>query len=128
ATMKVRLAANKPAVNFSVWLVSLPWTEGRRPQGGLITRGWFDPQNHSSMTDGEPLIPGEFVEFEFDLQPDDQVIAAGQKIGLMIMSSDRDFTLWPAPGSQLQVDLNATSIELPIVGGREALESRLGTW
>ena len=46
----------------------------------------------------------------------------------MIMSSDRDFTLWPAPGSQLQVDLNATSIELPIVGGREALESRLGTW
>ena len=79
ATMKVRLAANKPAVNFSVWLVSLPWTEGRRPQGGLITRGWFDPQNHSSMTDGEPLIPGEFVEFEFDLQPDDQVIAAGQK-------------------------------------------------
>ncbi len=128
ATMKVRLAANKPAVNFSVWLVSLPWTEGRRPQGGLITRGWFDPQNHSSMTDGEPLIPGEFVEFEFDLQPDDQVIAAGQKIGLMIMSSDRDFTLWPAPGSQLRVDLNATSIELPIVGGREALESRLGTW
>ena len=128
ATMKVRLAANKPAVNFSVWLVSLPWTEGRRPQGGLITRGWFDPQNHSSMTDGEPLIPGEFVEFEFDLQPDDQVIAAGQKIGLMIMSSDRDFTLWPAPGSQLQVDLNATSIELPIVGGREVLESRLGTW
>lgn len=127
ATMKVRLAANKPAVNFSVWLVSLPWTEGRRAQGGIITRGWFDPQNHASMTESEPLVPGEFVEFEFALQPDDQVIPAGQKIGLMIMSSDRDFTLWPAPGSEIQVDLGATSIELPIVGGRSALQGRMGT-
>lgn len=127
ATMKVRLAANKPAVNFSVWLVSLPWTEGRRPRGGVITRGWFDPQNAESMTESSPLTPGEFVEFEFELQPDDQVIPKGQKIGLMIMSSDRDFTLWPAPGSQIQVDLSATSIELPIVGGRAALEGRMGT-
>jgi len=128
ATMKVRLAANKPAVNFSVWLVSLPWTEGRRAQGGIITRGWFDPQNAESMTESTPLTPGEFVEFEFDLQPDDQVIPAGQKIGLMIMSSDRDFTLWPAPGSELQVDLDATSIEIPIVGGKAALENRMGTY
>jgi X-Pro dipeptidyl-peptidase len=127
ATMKVRLAANKPAVNFTVWLVSLPWTEGRRARGGIITRGWFDPQNAESMTESSPLTPGEFVEFEFELQPDDQVIPQGQKIGLMIMSSDRDFTLWPAPGSQIQVDLSATSIELPIVGGRAALEGRMGT-
>ena len=128
ATMKVRLAANKPAVNFSVWLVSLPWTEGRRARGGVITRGWFDPQNADSMTESTPLVPGEFVEFEFELEPDDQVIPAGQKIGLMIMSSDRDFTLWPAPGSEIQVDLSETSIELPIVGGRAALEGRLGTY
>ncbi len=127
ATMKVRLAASKPAVNFSVWLVSLPWTEGRRARGGIITRGWFDPQNAESMTESMPLTPGEFVEFEFDLQPDDQVIPAGQKIGLMIMSSDRDFTLWPAPGAELQVDLDATSIEIPIVGGRAALEDGMGT-
>ncbi len=128
ATMKVRLAANKPAVNFSVWLVSLPWTEGRRARGGIITRGWFDPQNAESMTESTPLTPGEFVEFEFELQPDDQVIPAGQKIGLMIMSSDRDFTLWPAPGSELQVDLDATSIEIPIVGGAAALKGRMGTY
>jgi len=127
ATMKVRLAASKPAVNFSVWLVSLPWTEGRRARGGIITRGWFDPQNAESMTESMPLTPGEFVEFEFDLQPDDQVIPAGQKMGLMIMSSDRDFTLWPAPGAELQVDLDATSIEIPIVGGRAALEGGMGT-
>ena len=123
----IRLASSKPALNLSVWLVSLPWREGRRPRGGIITRGWADPQNHSSLTESEPLIPGEFYEFSFDMQPDDQVIKAGQKIGLMIMSSDRDFTLWPAPGTEMTVDLDGTSIEIPVVGGilafKDALQS-----
>ncbi len=38
----------------------------------------------------------------------------------MIFSSDRDFTLWPEPGTELTVDLNGTSISLPVVGGVEA--------
>ncbi|MDA1027719.1 MAG: Xaa-Pro dipeptidyl-peptidase [Bacteroidetes bacterium] len=122
AEISIRLASSKPAANLSVWLVSLPWVEGRRPQGGVITRGWADPQNYKSLTESEPLVPGQFYSMSFKLQPDDQVIPAGQKIGLMIMSSDREFTLWPAPGTELTVDLNATSIELPIVGGRAALK------
>ena len=61
----------------------------------------------------------------FDLQPDDQVIPAGQQIGLMIFSSDRDFTLRPTPGTELTIDLDATSITLPIVGGPEAFAQAL---
>jgi len=122
----VRLASSKPAANLSVWLVSLPWIEGRRPQGGLITRAWADPQNHSSLTKGEPLAPGQFYDVSFELQPDDQIIAAGQRIGLMIFSSDREFTLWPEPGTELTVDLGATSIELPVVGGEGALARAIG--
>lgn len=121
----IRLASSVPAANLSVWLVSLPWTEGRVPRGGLITRGWADPQNHSSLTSGEPLVPGEFVQVTFDLQPDDQVIPAGQRIGLMIFSSDREFTLWPPPGTELTVDLDGTSIELPLVGGPPALRAAI---
>jgi nitronate monooxygenase len=34
----------------------------------------------------------------------------------MIFSSDREFTLWPEPGTKLTVDLDATSLELPVVG------------
>ena len=121
----IRLASSVPAANLSVWLVSLPWTEGRVPRGGLITRGWADPQNHSSLTEGEPLVPGEFVQVTFDLQPDDQIIPAGQRIGLMIFSSDREFTLWPPPGTELTVDLDGTSIELPVVGGPPALRAAI---
>jgi X-Pro dipeptidyl-peptidase len=38
----------------------------------------------------------------------------------MIFSSDRDFTLWPDPGTELTVDLDATSLMLPVVGGDAA--------
>ena len=118
----VKLASNKPAANLSVWLVSLPWNEGRaiKITDNIITRGWADPQNHASIRKGEPLIPGKFYEVNFDLQPDDQIIKKGQQIGLMIFSSDKEFTLHPKPGTELTVDLEGTVISLPIVGGTEA--------
>jgi len=127
ASISIKLACDKTAANLSVWLVSLPWTKGRKPKitDNLITRGWADPQNHSSMTESEPLVPGQFYEMTFTLQPDDQIIPKGQQIGLLIFSSDRDFTLMPDPGTQLTIDLNATTLSLPVVGGTEAFEHAL---
>lgn len=120
--LTARLASSKPACNFSVWLVSLPWNRDSKAKiyDNIITRGWADPQNHSSETDGESLVPGQFYDLSFDLQPDDHIVAAGQKIGLMIFSTDRDFTLWPEPGTEVTVDLDNTKIQLPIVGGETA--------
>lgn len=119
------MACDRPAANLSIWLVSLPWkdsTHGRPAKitDNLITRGWADPQNHRSLTESEPLEPGKFYSLEFELQPDDQIIPAGQQIGLMIFSSDKDFTLWPTPGTRLTVDLSETQLDLPIVGGESA--------
>ncbi len=115
----IRLASSKSAANLSVWLVSLPWNDRRNAKitDNIITRGWADPQNYKSLTESEPLKKGKFYEMTFNLQPDDQIIPAGQQIGLMILSSDRDFTLWPKPGTELTVDLDATSVTLPVVGG-----------
>ncbi|TWT75868.1 Xaa-Pro dipeptidyl-peptidase [Posidoniimonas polymericola] len=121
AEVTIRLACDRPAANLSVWLVSLPWKEGRGAKitDNIITRGWADPQNRDSLTEGKPLVPGEFVDVTFELQPDDQVIPAEQQIGLMIFSSDQDFTLWPKPGAELTVDLDATSLTLPVVDGKK---------
>jgi X-Pro dipeptidyl-peptidase len=118
----ITLASSKPAANLSVWLVSLPWNEGRKTRitDNIITRGWADPQNHESLRESAPLEHGKFYTVSFDLMPDDQVIPKGQQIGLMIFSSDRDFTLQPKPGTKLTIDLDKTSLELPIVGGRAA--------
>ncbi len=121
-SVSVTLASSKPAANLTVWIVSLPWNDGRGSQitDNIITRGWASPQNHSSLTDSEPLVPGEFYTVEFDLQPDDQIIPAGQKIGLMIFSSDKEYTLWPQPGTELTIDLDRTSFTLPVVNGADA--------
>jgi len=120
--VSIRLSSSKQAANLSVWLVSLPWNEesDAKITDNIITRGWADPQNHSSITKGEPLIPGEFYEVSFNLMPDDQIIPKGQQIGLMIFSSDKEFTLWPNPGTELNVDLDATTLTVPVVGGIEA--------
>lgn len=132
----IRLASSAPAANLSVYLVQLPWTDGPIGTSNLITRGWADPQNARSLTKGGnyhsmekgiPLEPGKFVTLTFDLQPDDQVIPAGKRIALMILSSDRDFTIWPQPGTKLTIDLPATRLRLPVVGGETALAQALGT-
>lgn len=115
--LTIRLAADRPQVNLSVWLVSLPWVGSSLITDDLITRGWADPRNHRSLRDGEDLVPGEFREMTFDLQPTDQVIPAGARIGLMLFSTDREFTISPDPGARIEVDLDGTVLELPVVGG-----------
>lgn len=123
--LKIRVASSEDAANLSIWLVSLPWNEGEKVliTDNIITRGWADPQNYKSLTESEPLVPGKFYDLSFDLQPDDQIIPAGQQIGLMIFSSDQDFTLHPEAGTKVTVDLNGTSLELPVVGGMKAVKA-----
>jgi X-Pro dipeptidyl-peptidase len=135
----VRLASSKPAVNLSVYLVKLPYDSARigtESRAGVVTRGWADPQNHRSLTRGgnyaakergEPLVPGRFYTLTFDLQPDDQHILPGEQLGLMIFSSDANFTLHPNPGTELTIDLNGTTVSLPVVGGANALRSASAT-
>ena len=145
------MACDKPAANLSVWLVAIAQQgagdesgdgdenggenggknggknpgKKRSPKVDIITRGWADPRNHASLEKQEPLEPGRFYDLSFELEPDDQVIAAGKRIALMIFSSDRDFTLWPKAGTKLTVDLGGTSLELPVVGGADALSSAI---
>src|SRR5215218_8046037 len=56
---------------------------------------------YDSRRRGEPLVPGRYYDLTFDLEPDDQVIPAGKQLGIMIMSSDPEFTLWPRAGTRL---------------------------
>jgi len=113
----IRAASDKTAVNLSVWLVVLPWTTpAASVNDNLINRGWADLRNYKSLTNSKPLKSGKFYEMTFELEPDDQIIPAGKRIGLMIFSSDREFTLWPEAGTKLTVDLDGTSITIPIVG------------
>lgn len=129
----LRIASSAPAANLSVWLVMLPYDSARagsQSHTGVITHGWADIRNYKSLTKGgnydsklpgEPLVPGKFYDLTFDLQPDDEFVPAGKRLAVMIMSSDREFTLWPRAGTELTVDLAHSSFSIPIVGGVTAL-------
>jgi len=118
-TIKIKALSSKSAANLSVWLVAMPWIESRnpRPTDNIITRGWADLRNYRSLTESEPLKVGRFYEMTFELEPDDQIIPAGRQIGLLIFSSDREYTLWPDPGTRLTIDLGGTELTIPVTGG-----------
>ncbi|MEP6999732.1 MAG: Xaa-Pro dipeptidyl-peptidase [bacterium] len=133
ARVTLRIASSKPAANLSVWLVMLPYDStraGSQSHAGVITHGWADIQNYKSLTKGgnydsklpgESLVPGKFYDLTFDLQADDEFVPAGKRLAVMIMSSDREFTLWPQAGTELTIDLAHSSFVIPIVGGTRAL-------
>lgn len=125
--ISLKLASSKPAANLSVWLVSLPWNTEKKAKitDNIITRGWADPQNRESITTSIPLEKGMFYKVTFDLMPDDQIIHAGQQIGLMIFSSDQEFTLHPEPGTALTIKLKKSKLKLPVVGGKNAFAKAL---
>ena len=127
ASITIKAASSKSAVNLSVYLVSLPWNKnkGAKITENIITRGWADLQNNSSLSKSSPLISDKFYKMTFDLQPDDQIIKKGQQIGLMLFSSDSEYTLLPRPGTELTIDLKETMITLPIVGGKSAFKKAI---
>src|SRR5882757_911644 len=115
--VSLRMAFSKPRANLTAVLVDYP------PSGPatILTRGWLDPQNRYSANVSAPIKPGTFYDLHFDLQPKDSVVIAGHRIGVMILSSDQEATIRPAPGTQLTMDLRHSDVELPIVGGAGAL-------
>ena len=66
-------------------------------------------------------MPGQRYDLRWDLQPDDHVFAAGHRIGLVVVSTDHDYTIRPKPGTKLTLAPGSSSISLPVVGGAGAL-------
>jgi X-Pro dipeptidyl-peptidase len=124
-TITLDVAVDRTKANLTAHLISFPGGTGN---GTVISRGWIDPENRNSPAVTEPITPGVEYRFKFDLQPKDSVIAAGRRLGIMVISSDRDYTIRPAPGTQLTVDLDDSHVTLPIVGGEAALRSALYDW
>ena len=113
-TIQLMLAFSKPKANVTAHLISYPAGTGTAT---VISRGWIDPENRSSPAVTEAVTPGKSYKLTFDFQPKDSVLAAGRRLGVMILSSDRDHSIRPAPGTELTLDLKESKLRLPIVGG-----------
>ena len=113
-TIQLMLAFSKPKANVTAHLISYPEGAGTAT---VLSRGWIDPENRSSPSVTEAVTPGKMYKLTFDFQPKDSVLAAGRRLGVMILSSYRDYTIRPAPGAELTMDLKESKVRLPIVGG-----------
>jgi predicted acyl esterase len=121
-TVSLNVAFSKAKANLTAALVSYPPTG----DGTILTRGWIDPANRNSDWADAPLKPGRSYRIGFDMQPKDSVVPAGNRLALMVLSSDRDFTIRPAAGTRLTLDLARSSLALPVVGGSTALADAVG--
>jgi X-Pro dipeptidyl-peptidase len=108
---------NRNAANLTAVLVDY----GPTGEPAMVTRGWLDPQNRSDPAHSRSIVKGRAYGLRWDLQPDDHVFAAGHRIGLVVVSTDHDYTLRPKPGTKLTLDPRASAVRLPIVGGAAAL-------
>ena len=107
---------NRYAANLTAVLVDYGPAGSTEPPV-MVTRGWMDPQNRVLNGLSLPLQQGKEYEFRWDLQPDDYVFPAGHRIGLVVVSTDHDYTLRPLPGTEITVNPAKSTIVLPIVDG-----------
>ncbi len=103
---------NRYAANLTAVLVDYA-PDGKAT---MVTRGWTDVQNRKGIQRSSPIEQGREYTFDWPLEPDDYVFPAGHRIGLVIVSTDLNFTLRPLPGTQLTVNPGRSSVTLPIVG------------
>ena len=103
---------NRYAANLTAVLVDY----GPDGAASAVTRGWTDVQNRKGRDRTTPIVQGREYTFDWPLEPDDYVFPAGHRIGLVIVSTDMNFTLRPDPGTRLTVDPGRSSVTLPVVG------------
>ncbi|GAB7042519.1 MULTISPECIES: CocE/NonD family hydrolase [Catenuloplanes] len=106
------VSVDRTAANLTGLLVSYA------PDGTatILTRGWTDPQNRRSVWRSEPVTPGATYRLRWDMQPLDRTVPAGHRLGVVVISTDYDYTLRPLPGTRVSVRPVSSTIQLPVVG------------
>ncbi|WP_327108934.1 Xaa-Pro dipeptidyl-peptidase [Nonomuraea glycinis] len=84
----------------------------------IVTRGWLDVRNRNRPDRSVAVRPGKEYGFSWDFQPQDYVFKKGHRIGVVIISTDRDYTLRYPEGTKVTVSPGQSSLDLPIVSGR----------
>ncbi|NRQ32269.1 Xaa-Pro dipeptidyl-peptidase [Nonomuraea sp. NN258] len=84
----------------------------------IVTRGWLDVRNRHRDDRTERLRPGKEYTFSWDFQPQDYLFKKGHRLGVVIISTDFDYTLRYPPGTEITVNPGRSALKLPVVFGR----------
>ena len=80
----------------------------------IVSRGWIDVRNRFSPARTTPIEAGKPYTFRWELQTDDHVFAPGHRIGLVLISTDREHTLRYPAGTEVGVRLGLSKVVLPL--------------
>lgn len=80
----------------------------------IVSRGWLDIRNRHDPARTERISPSRDYTFTWDFQPKDYRFKQGHKIGLIITSTDHDYTLRYPEGSKFTIDPAHSSLILPV--------------
>ena len=91
-------------------LTELPFKEaGQR----VITKGYLNLQNRHDLLQVEAVTPGEWMDFDFDLQPTIYKLEKGATLRLVLYTTDFEITVRDQTDYQLTIDLAQSSLHLP---------------
>lgn len=91
-------------------LTELPFKEaGQR----VISKGYLNLQNRHDLLQVEPVTPGEWMEFDFELQPTIYKLEKGTTLRLVLYTTDFEITVRDQTDYQLTIDLANSSLTLP---------------
>ena len=91
-------------------LTELPFKEaGQR----VISKGYLNLQNRHDLLEVEDVTPGEWMEFDFDLQPTIYKLEKGATLRLVLYTTDFEITVRDKTDYQLTIDLAQSSLHLP---------------
>ncbi|GHI00742.1 Xaa-Pro dipeptidyl-peptidase [Neobacillus kokaensis] len=113
--VSIRASIDRPVANLTALLID--YSSGKSV---IVSRGWVDPQNLHYADRSESLVAGRDYTFEWAMEPKDYIFKAGHRIGVVLISSDYDYTIRPKAGTKITVIPTRSEITLPIVGGKNA--------
>ena len=91
-------------------LTELPFKEaGQR----VISKGYLNLQNRHDLLEVEAVTPGEWMEFDFDLQPTIYKLEKGATLRLVLYTTDFEITVRDQTDYQLTIDLAQSNLYLP---------------
>jgi X-Pro dipeptidyl-peptidase len=91
----------------------------------IISRGWADLANHSSLSTPSTLVPGSKYTMTFRLSTTDHVVRQGHRLGLVVAGADTGQISAPSRLPKVTLDLAGTSVRLPVVGSMPATSGGL---
>lgn len=91
-------------------LTELPFKEASQR---VITKGYLNLQNRLDLLQVESVNPGEWMEFDFELQPTIYKLEKGTTLRLVLYTTDFEITVRDQTDYQLTIDLANSSLTLP---------------